>query len=237
MYFRHFSCIKSIIFTFTTHLQKFLTINAPFTTVFPRPNGNDTFDRSIMQPRAPPRAKSVPVDETDHHEDHCEGCDGFGTLLCCDNCDLAFHFTCSEPPMLPDQVISESDKWYCRKCAYELTRRNNASNFEGPFGSIMELSASLNPHVFSLPTSIRRQSQTEQHKTKDVADLEFADLLKNPELCLARYSAPDVVDSRKRKGVRFPYHALVHISLYHFLPFFTPLEQLSSQALRKTQIW
>lgn len=142
------------------------------------------------------------MDEVDHHEDHCEACTDGGNLLCCDNCDFAFHFTCVDPPFLPDHPISEIDTWYCRRCAFMLRQKENPSKAPGPFGPIFDLSRSLNPHIFSLPTSIRRQSHAERDKAKDAREVELIDLLKNPDLCLPRYTAEEVVDTRRRKGVR-----------------------------------
>jgi hypothetical protein len=72
----------------------------------------------------------------------------------------------------------------------------------GPFGPIFDLSRSLNPHVFTLPASVRRQSHSERDKAKDAKDLEYADLVKNPDHTLARYTADEAVVSSRRKGVR-----------------------------------
>lgn len=129
-------------------------------------------------------------------------------MLCCDNCDFTFHFTCTQPPLMPDQQISESETWYCRQCTFILKHKPNPERSSGPYASIFELSASLNPHVFSLPASVRRNTNAELNKTRDAKELDFSDLLKNPERCLARYTADETVDNRKRRGVRFltPFH-------------------------------
>lgn len=145
------------------------------------------------------------VDENDHHEDHCEACTEGGTLLCCDNCDFAFHFTCAEPPLLPDAEIADSVKWYCRRCAFTLRQQDPAyTPHESEFGPIFDLSDSLNPHVFTLPLSIKRQPHADRDKSRDAVSLELADLMKNPDLCLPRYTAVSISETRRRKGVRFP---------------------------------
>ena len=145
-------------------------------------------------------------------------------MLCCDNCDFTFHFTCTQPPLMPDQQISESEAWYCRQCAHTIKQKTNPERAPGPYGPIFDLSASLNPHIFSLPASVRRNTNAELNKTRDAKELDFHDLLKNPERCLARYSADETVDNRKRRGVRLS--PLPHLTFHqhiHFAPFYPAL--------------
>jgi len=91
----------------------------------------------------------------------------------------------------------------------------------GPFGPIFELSASLNPHVFNLPLSIKKQSHSEQSKVRDAKDMEFPDLLKAPEKALARYAADETSDTRRRRGVR-----ILRVPS-HFLPYNTIFRRIT----------
>jgi len=156
-------------------------------------------------------------DADDHNEDHCEACFDGGNLLCCDNCDSAFHFTCVQPPLMPDTVLSDSEPWYCRRCTYNMKLNGPTERQTGPFGPIFELSTSLNPHIFTLPTSIKKQSHVEQNRARDAKDLEFPDLLKNPDKSLARYAADEITDTRRRRGVRNPPRSQ-HTTIYRSNP-------------------
>ena len=155
-----------------------------------------------MQRSGRGRKRVEVVDMDDHNDDHCEACHDGGHLLCCDNCDFAFHFTCTQPPLLPDTPLSDSEPWYCRRCDFLMKQKSTPAKATGPFGAIFDLSSSLNPHTFSLPASFKKQTHTEQNKARDAKDLDFADLLKNPEKALARYTADEVSDNRRRRGVR-----------------------------------
>lgn len=161
--------------------------------------------RGDVQKMGRPKKKREASETDDHHEDHCESCNDGGNLLCCDNCDFTFHFTCAQPPLLPEQAISDSEPWYCRQCGYNLRKQNGAKPSPNLFGALFDLSDSLNPHVFVLPPAIRRQTNAELNRTRDAKELEFTDLMKNPERCLDRYAADETVDYRKRKGVRIPH--------------------------------
>ena len=52
-------------------------------------------------------------DSEGEHADICFTCKDGGELLCCDNCPLAFHLTCLNPPI---ENIPEDD-WRCPRCS------------------------------------------------------------------------------------------------------------------------
>lgn len=57
-------------------------------------------------------------------EDYCRICDDGGVLICCDNCEAAYHLHCLNPPL---SEIPEG-KWSCPECVKRLNRNNRAKN-------------------------------------------------------------------------------------------------------------
>lgn len=134
------------------------------------------------------------------NHDFCDACGDPGDLLCCDMCPCAFHFLCVDPPIDPSN-LPDGD-WFCKKCTHVQQKKNPRGLEPGPYAAIFDFVTGLNPRVFSLPYSVKRQPYAERDKSKDSKSMDMMELMKSPEAALLRYVADERNDARKRKGVR-----------------------------------
>ncbi|KAI7817033.1 hypothetical protein BC939DRAFT_403131, partial [Gamsiella multidivaricata] len=82
------------------------------------------------------------------NNDYCESCMGLGEFICCDSCPRAFHFSCCQPPMDPQNL---PDEWNCNECRAVLVKPNPP----GIFQRLLDAVDRMNPRAFSLPSEIR----------------------------------------------------------------------------------
>ncbi|KAG0372812.1 hypothetical protein BGX24_012538 [Mortierella sp. AD032] len=89
-------------------------------------------------------------DTLENNNDHCDGCSGVGRFVCCESCPKAFHFSCCQPPLDPENL---PDEWFCTEC-----RVTSNPPKPSPPGIFKELLDSINrsePKAFELPKEVR----------------------------------------------------------------------------------
>ena len=65
----------------------------------------------------PPPAVAASASNFDFHNDACERCGLWGEVVCCGNCSLVFHLSCTRPKL--NSILKEEDKWRCAFCISE----------------------------------------------------------------------------------------------------------------------
>ncbi|KAI8605671.1 hypothetical protein EDD21DRAFT_363053 [Dissophora ornata] len=104
------------------------------------------------KPVVPKGLYSVTGDEyaLKHNNDYCACCLGFGQFICCDSCPKAFHFSCCQPPMDPQNL---PDEWSCNECRAQL--HPPRPHPDGIFKGLLDDIDRRDPKSFSLPAEIR----------------------------------------------------------------------------------
>lgn len=93
--------------------------------------------------------------------EYCFACHGDGNLICCEGCPKSFHFTCTDPPIDPNEVPEEA--WFCCECRYRREHNETLPSFpssttsmEQLYGYLIEKVKSMNPKAFVLPKRLRK---------------------------------------------------------------------------------
>lgn len=85
------------------------------------------------------------------NNDFCTACGGNGEILCCDGCVRAFHFSCLDPPMKPEN--RPRGEWFCHVC---VSRREPQPNRpRGLFAHLMSILDKQYPVAYHLPEDVR----------------------------------------------------------------------------------
>ncbi|KAF9425637.1 hypothetical protein BGZ76_003142, partial [Entomortierella beljakovae] len=142
---------------------------------------------------------SVTGDESavKNNNDFCEACLGVGQFICCDTCPKAFHFSCCQPPLDPNEL---PDEWSCNKCRSSMYPPT--PNAPGIFKQLLDNLEQMNPKSFVLPTEI----QTFFKGVDTNSDGEYVDTLDyKPSRAIA--SVEDPLEIRDSHGnIRVCFH-------------------------------
>lgn len=90
-------------------------------------------------------------DQSSDNEDFCFACAGSGFLVCCDECDKAFHFTCFDPPLDQDSELLEN-AFLCKVCKKDKYKPAKETTLFGPLHEILN---NRNPTAFRLPPEVK----------------------------------------------------------------------------------
>ncbi|KAL2017019.1 hypothetical protein VTK56DRAFT_2663 [Thermocarpiscus australiensis] len=89
----------------------------------------------------------------DDNDDYCSSCGGNGELICCDGCTRAFHFSCVDPVLLPDDMPVE---WFCNVCRMNRDPAGVPAH-RGSFALMLERLEVKNSSAFRLPGPVRER--------------------------------------------------------------------------------
>ncbi|XP_070577872.1 bromodomain adjacent to zinc finger domain protein 1A-like isoform X2 [Ptychodera flava] len=106
-------------------------------------------------------------DSEDSHSDECAKCGKAGQLILCDNCPLAYHLRCTDPPLkkIP------SGKWVCEVCT-EQAKKKPGIKVKGPSKS---KSGRSTPSSVSSTSKQKRQSLEKPSTSKSKTSRQAAD--------------------------------------------------------------
>ncbi|KAG0351557.1 hypothetical protein BGZ54_003188 [Gamsiella multidivaricata] len=85
-----------------------------------------------------------------YNNDYCEACLGLGEFICCDSCPKAFHFSCCQPPVDPNDL---PDEWDCNEC--RAAKNPPAPSAPGIFKDLLDNANRSNPRAFVLPPEVQ----------------------------------------------------------------------------------
>ncbi|KAL9104979.1 MAG: hypothetical protein Q9163_000151 [Psora crenata] len=92
-------------------------------------------------------------DNASEHAEICSACSGNGTLLLCEDCPRAYHFTCCDPPVDPKKELP--DTWRCWHCTNNNPNEDEDVQEPGIWTKLNKAIKYKNPTSFYLPKGLR----------------------------------------------------------------------------------